>query len=177
MFANGWMRFCGWLAAFTVAVSLVACASTPKLVPHAFSFNGLNDKWAESVDLLAYAYGDSDSMVRNDIDNPRSSVYANKSTLPPGTGVNGAMPVGDFLFVKWRIKASGEVLEKRVELGDRLPKDMTDHELTFVIDGKQLYVYVITPTSQKPWGKDPVNRSWRSAFRVTYEIYPTLEKP
>lgn len=164
------------LMALWLAVLLAACASGPKLVSHGFSFDGLHDQWNGSVDLLAYAYGNGYHMVREDLANPSSSLYAGKPGLPPSTGVNGPMPVGEFLFVKWRLKASGEVLENRVDLRDRLPRDMTDHELTFVIDGRQLYVYVVTPVPQKPWGKQATHRNWTSAYRVTREIFPGFEK-
>lgn len=167
-------RWRAWLALGLMAL-LTACASGPKLVTHAFSFDALNDHWAESIDLLAYAYGDQYSKVRNDVANPRSPVFAGLSKLPPGTGVNGTIPLGDFLYVKWRVKATGEVLEQRVDLRNRLPRDMTDHELTFVIVDRQLYVYVVTPTVQKPWGKTATHRTWHSKFNVTYEIFPTLE--
>ena len=155
-----------WLALGLMAL-LTACASGPKLVTHAFSFNGFNDKWAQSVDLLAYSYGDQYRMVQDQAPEGK--------TVGAQSGVNGTIPLGDFLYVKWRVKATGEVLEQRVDLRDRLPRDMTDHELTFVIDGRQLYVYVVTPTVQTPWGKTPTHRTWKSAFRVTREIFPTLE--
>lgn len=163
----------GWMALWVLAL-LTACASGPKLVSHAFSFNGLNDKWAESVDLLAYAYGDGYHKVRDDLSDPRASLFVGKPSLP-GNSVNGPMPLGEFLYAKWRLKTSGEVREQRVDLRGRLPQDMTDHELTFVIDGRQLYVYVVTPVPQKPWGKEPTHRTSKSAFRVTREIYPTIE--
>ena len=155
---------------------LTACASGPTLVSHAFSFNGINDGWVESIDLLAYAYGDAYDRVRNDLEKPRSSLFAGKESLPPGDSVNGPMPVGEFLYVKWRVKATGELREERVDLRGRLPRDMSDHELTFVIDGPQLYVYVVTPVPQKPWGKTATHRTSISAFRVTYEVFPTLGK-
>jgi hypothetical protein len=168
-----WLRA---LAALWLVFALAGCASGPKLVSHAFSFNGLNDKWAGSVDLLAYAYGDGYHKVREDLANPSTSLFAGKSSLPTGELINGPMPVGEFLFVKWRVKATGEVLEQRVDLRDRLPRDMTDHELTFVIDGRQLYVYVLTPVTQKPWGEVATHRTWKSAFRITREIYPKIEQ-
>ncbi|MDT4843327.1 hypothetical protein FQZ97_772570 [compost metagenome] len=165
------------LLAMGLLVLLTGCASGPKLVPHAFSFNGLNDKWADSVDLLAYAYGDGYHMVREDLDQPSSSLYAGKTSLPPGTGVNGPMPVGEFLLVKWRVKTTGEVVEERVDLRDRLPRDMTDHELTFVIDGRQLYVYVVTPRRKKSFNEPPILKTWRSEFAHAYEIFPAMRKP
>jgi len=84
------------------------------------------------------------------------------------------MPVGDFLFVKWRIKSTGEVVEDRVDLRQRLPKDMTDHGLTFVIEGNQLYVYVITPKVRNS-DLPPNKKTSSSRYRETFEIYPTNE--
>jgi hypothetical protein len=165
-----------WLA-LTLLVVMAGCATGPKVVSHAFSFDGFNDKWANSVELLAYAYGDQYHMVRNDVANPRSPVFAGLSNLPPATGVNGPMPVGEFLRVKWRLQATGEVLEERVDLRDRLPGNMADHELTFVIDGRQLIVYVMTPRRKKSADEPPVLKTWRSEFAYGYEIFPTLRKP
>jgi hypothetical protein len=48
------------------------------------------------------------------------------------------MPIGEFLYVKWRIKATGEVLEDRVDLHPVLPWNMGHHTVTFVIEGRQL---------------------------------------
>lgn len=166
----------GWLA-MAMLVVLTACATGPKVVAHAFSFNGLHDKWADKVDLLAYAYGDEYVKVREDLANPSSSLYAGKTGLPPSTGVNGPMPIGKFLHVKWRVKATGEVLEERVSLRDRLPTDMTNHELTFVIDGRQLLVYVVTPRRKKSADEPPILKTWRSEFAYAYEIFPTMQKP
>lgn len=72
-------------------------------------------------------------------------------------GVSGPMRVGDFLYVKWRIKETGVLLEKRVDLRDRLPKDMTDQMLCFYIMGEHLYIYVITPEwpAKKPGPMGP----------------------
>ena len=163
--------------ALSLLVVMAGCATGPKVVAHAFSFNGLHDKWADKVDLLAYEYGDQYHMVRNDVANPRSPVFAGLSKLPPGTGVNGPMPVGEFLRVKWRIQVTGEVFDERVDLRDRLPKDMADHELTFVIDGRQLYVFVVTPRRKKSLDEPPILKTWRSGFAHAYEIFPTLRKP
>jgi len=157
-----------WLA---MLLALSACAGTsparPKLVDHAFSFNGrpYADKWADTVDLLEYSYGDQYRMVRDKIEPPRER-------LGPGSGVSGAMPVGDFLYVKWRIRAIGDVLDDRVDLRPLLPPDMTRHELIFVISDRQLYVYLVTPTP-KHENDPPILKTYLSLFQVTYEIYPT----
>lgn len=158
-----------WLAMLGLLLALTACASTPRLVPHAFNFEGWNDGWAKQADLLEYAYGDAYAPVR---DKSRDG-----SGIGYSWGVNGPMPVGDFLYVKWRLKGTGEVLEDKVDLRHRLPRDMTDHELTFVIEGRQLYVYVVTPKRRMAQEKAPLLRTWRSKFAVAYEIYPTVSKP
>lgn len=155
-----------WLAMMGLLLALAACASTPRLVWHAFNFDGWNDGWQATAELLEYSYGDQYEEVRGKAKGGYSAGVR--------SGVNGPMPVGEFLYVKWRLKATGEVLEDRVDLRNRLPRDMTDHELTFVIDGRQLYVYVVTPQLITSQNKAPRLRTWLSRYNVAYEIYPTL---
>ena len=148
--------------------ALVACAATasqPKLVFHSFSFDGWTDKWYPQTELIAYSYGDQYRMVRK-------TARAPEDSLGPQAGVTGPMPVGEFLYVKWRTQASGEVHEDRVDLRSLLPADMTRHELTFAIEGPQLYVYLVTPKAKHP-STAPLLKTSESMFRVTYEIYPT----
>jgi hypothetical protein len=153
------------LILLAVVIAVSGCASSPKYVPHAFSHNGWYDDpvWAKQVDLLAYSYGDQYHMVRRE-------VKSGEQTLGYSSGVNGSMPVGEFLYVKWRIKETGEVIEDKVDLRNRLPNNMFDHRITFVIDGKQLYIYLVTETA-KPKDAPVLKTSW-SRNNLTYEIYP-----
>lgn len=162
-----------WLLALLTLLS--ACASAPTLVTHQFTFSGHADKWAQQVDLLEYSYGDQYHMVRDSVDKPQYPLKPGQ-TLPKGTGVNGPMPVGEFLFVKWRLNSSGEVLQERVDLRPLLPRDMSGHTLTFVIDGRQLYVYLVTPKAKKT-GSPPILRTYLSQFTETYELHPTNTYP
>jgi len=166
--------------------ALLACASGPKQVFHSFSFDGRSDKWAEKVDLLEYSYGDGYHKVRDSLVNPNyPGIYKGKTALPPRSSVNGSMPLGEFLYVKWRIKETGEVLEDRVDLRERLPKNMAHHTLTFSIDERQLHVFVVTPLPRKrtridparPWmvAEKPTHLTWLSESDWTYEIYPVQE--
>lgn len=166
-----------WRIFVSVLMTLVlatACATKVAEPWHDFAFDGWRDKWHPAHELLEYSYGDGSRMLRNSIFTPRSPVFEGMSSLPPSTGVSGPMPVGDFLFVKWRIKSTGEVFEDRVDLRQRLPKDMTDHGLTFVIEGRQLYVYVITPKVRNS-DLPPNKKTSSSRYRETFEIYPTNE--
>lgn len=160
-----------WLALAGVFFVLTGCASGQggKLVNHSFNFDGRYDGWHQSIDLLEYSYGDQYLMVRRKA--------AEGDTLGPQAGVSGPMPVGDFLYVRWRLKSSGEQVEQRVDLRDRLPRDMTGHELTFVLEGRQLFVYVVTPQDQLPSVKQRTHRTWLSRYNVAYEVFPTLQKP
>ncbi|MEZ5647230.1 MAG: hypothetical protein R3E99_19095 [Burkholderiaceae bacterium] len=151
-----------------LALGLAGCAAGPRLVPHGFNFDGWYDGWAEEVDLLEYAYGDAYEPVRG-------KVRDGKRSAGGQSGVFGSMPVGEFLYVKWRIKATGEVLEDKVDLRDRLPRDMSDHELTFLIDGRQLYAYIVTPRDQAREVRQRTHKTWLSRYNVVYEIYPENE--
>ena len=158
--------FTRWLALAGLLLAMAGCATgqSAKLVNHSFGFDGGYDGWKQNIDLLEYSYGDQYLMVRRKA--------AEGDTLGAQSGVSGPMPVGDFLYVRWRLKSSGEQIEQRVDLRDRLPKDMTDHELTFVLEGRQLFVYVVTPERKKAYGEPPVLKTWRSNFAKAYEIYP-----
>jgi hypothetical protein len=153
-----------WLLALALGIALVACATGPKMVSHGFNFDGWNDGWAKKVDLLAFSYGDQYRETREESKDGKGIGYR--------SSIFGPMPVGEFLYVKWRLIDSGEVIEKRVELKDRLPADMTGKELTFVIDGRDLYVYVVTAKRKPSYGAPPLSRTWRSNFNETYEIFP-----
>ena len=112
------------LTLLCLALCLTACATGPKQPYHAFSFDGWSDKWATQVDLLEYSYGDQYRMVKD-------KVRPEKERLGPRSNVNGPMPVGEFLYVKWRIKATGEVLENKVDLRNRLATNMFESQSDF----------------------------------------------
>lgn len=154
------------LLVFTLLLAIAllgACASGPKLVWQKFAFDGWSDGWAKQVDLLEYSYGDQYKMVRD-------RLRSGQERLGYTTNVNGPMPVGEFLYVKWRIKETGEIIEDRVDLRDKLARNMFEHGVTFVIDGKQLYVYLRTPTPRSP--KTPSGlKTYLADTRETFEIY------
>lgn len=80
------------------------------------------------------------------------------------------MILGDTLYVKWRIKATDKVYEDTVDLKSRLPKDVTDHRIYFVIKDTQLWVYLISPEGRP---KDfPIVGPAKFRFNKAYEIYP-----
>jgi hypothetical protein len=82
------------------------------------------------------------------------------------------MPRGEFLYVKWRLKSSKEVYEDKVELGSRLPDDLTGYGLHFAVNGPQLYVFVVPP----PGTWYPLSGVTVADYRKQHQIYPAVAK-
>jgi len=146
------------------------CATKQTIINHTFEFDARRD--SPDIKILDYKYGNS--KVHGTSVEEES---LKRAMIPQQVGTYGPMLRGDFLYVKWRIKATGEVLEDRVDLRDRLPRDLKDHIVTFTIKGKQLYIYLVTPqrNSNPPSEEDrlhmpPIFRM--NSYLTIYEIYP-----
>jgi hypothetical protein len=159
------------LGIFALAFWMTACASASNLPWQQFTYDAINDGWFEKVDLLEYSYGDKDRMLMRSLSDKPNYAVRDGQSLPSRNNINGPAPVGDFLFVKWRDRATQRVYEQRVDLRDRLPKNMNNHGLTFLIEANILYVYYFD--LDKPKKKEvKTDRSWRSAFWETRQIFP-----
>lgn len=128
-----WQWCCALLLALTV---FSACATGPQLTDHAFEFDARAD--SKDAEVLDYRYGDY-PMTRTP--NYRSADGKIRQSL----NVNGFFPRGNSLYVKWRIKSTGEAHEDTVDLRQRLPAEITRHRIYFVINGPQLHLYLISP--------------------------------
>ncbi len=162
------------------ALVLLSGCANPRAgyVEHTFEFDGRSDGWEKTVDLLAYDYGSKNYSVKDDLQSRESRIYNRTTRIPIHTHTQGGMPPGEYLYVKWRIKATSEVIERKVDLRPLLPKDIRDHTLTFVIDGQELYVYLVSRTSIAKSNTTKL-KTWLSNHRLTYELYPnnTYPKP
>lgn len=158
-----------WVVAFLACAALATCAA-PGVVDHAFEFDTRDDN--QDAVVLNYRYGDS-KLPGASADEER--VKAGGTVV--GTGVHGPMRRGDFLYVKWRINGTGQVYEDTVDLRHRLPRDIKDHRITFLIRGPQLYVFLVPPDSKKrPPGVAPNGPRMYSHLDVK-TIYPDQSKP
>lgn len=127
-----------------VLLGLAACTTEPRLTDHAFGFDAVHD--SPDIEVLNYQYGNSKLPgVR-----PPEWALKKEGYVAGGTGIHGPMPRGDFLYVKWRIKGTGEVFEDTVDFRSRLPANITDHSIYFIVKGHQLYVYLISPEKLNP---------------------------
>lgn len=148
--------------------ALISCATGgTTVVNHVFSFDTNRD--SPDVQVLDYQYGDCKEF----------GTCANKYRVAEGKVFNawtggGLMPRGDFLYVKWRIKQTGQLFEDRVNLKDRLPDDITDCRIHFVIRGSQLYVYLISP-ERRP-ASIPAGPVKLYKHLKQYQIYPDQPK-
>lgn len=122
------------------------CAVGPSLVFHSFGFNVLRD--SPDVELLDYRYGDTKTPGAR----PDTGEYA-RGEIRQRTGVAGAMLRGDVLYAKWRNKMDGRIYEETVDLRSRLPDEIHNHIVYFMIGGprnSELFVYLVSPEQRPP---------------------------
>ena len=81
---------------------------------------------------------------------------------------------GDDLYVKWRIKSTGTIHEDTVDLRNRLPVNIKDHRIYFIVKDTQLYVYLITPERRPP--DMPPNGPRQTQYLKTITLYPDQPK-
>jgi hypothetical protein len=121
---------------FVACFAMTGCAVTPKTVPHSFAFTA--DMDSPSIEVLDYRYG-SEKLAR--VRAPEWRVQQGEPTH--GNGYFGDMPIGEELYVKWRIKSTKEVLEKTIDLRPLLPVDMQGVTIDFTIDQKDISIFVV----------------------------------
>lgn len=159
-----WMLLCFFILA--VQLSLLSCASGRQTMYfHSFEFD--MRKISPDMEVLDYQYGGS----------RQTATCMPEGMLKRGVaikqhGIGGFMPRGEFLYVKWRSKSSGQVYEDRVDLSRLLPSDLTDYTVTFFMKESQLYVYLISPDEDRRpeyWPKGPI-RMYHHLKQ--YQLYP-----
>ena len=133
------MNHRGFLLAVAVALTaLPGLVLAQRVVDHAFSFDANRESY--DIEVLDYRYGTSKLPgTRPD------EGFAKEGKVAQRANTIGPMVRGDFLFVKWRLRETGEILEDTVDLRNRLPSNIRDHRIHFIVRGRQLYVYLISP--------------------------------
>lgn len=126
------------LLAAVFLASMAACTAGPRLVDHSFGFDASGD--TPNIEVLDYRYGDSNFPGFRGC--PKH--YSHCNSVPQSANINGQMPLGDDLFVKWRIRSTREIFEDTVNLRSIFPKNMNQQRIRFVISGPQLYIFVIS---------------------------------
>lgn len=80
----------------------------------------------------------------------------------------------DNLYVKWRVLSDDKVYEETVDLRKRLPKDLTDWTVYFLVAGPQLYIYLISDKPRPPSVAPVGPKVYRDRKVIT--IYPDYLK-
>lgn len=135
-------RLSRWAIVSSLGVIMSTLAACSDGNEQRFAFHGLAYDQAvdmPQVDILDCLYGDGLGA------HTQQEVDAGKARRGECGNMFGDMPVGDFLYVKWRDKSTGQVYEDKVDLRKRLPslKEMSGTRIYFLIDANQLYVYLI----------------------------------
>jgi hypothetical protein len=152
------------IAIATIACVLVGCSiAGPRTTFHSFEFHVNWD--SPDVELLDYRYGTSS---QHGTFPPAWALQS--GSIAQNVGTSGDMIIGDFLYVKWKIKETGEIFKDTVDLRNRLPRNLYDHKIYFVIRGSQLFVYLVTPDRSPPGAPSNGLRIYGS--RIVKTLYP-----
>jgi hypothetical protein len=161
-----------WQAVLMLTFALPAYADNPNnancpdnnRVNQSFSFSKLENP---DIEILDFFYG-----IPNcpSIYNPDQFKKRGKSMQ--GFDTYGPMRRAQKLYVKWRIQSTGQELEDTVDLTGRLPSDMTNHRLHFMVRGTQLFVFLVTPEFRQPDTSPDDGPKAYTAWHKTITIYP-----
>lgn len=131
------MRCLFSIVLLSLAMSTQQACSEDRMVFHSLNYDFTLD--SPGTELLDCLYGD---MLGKHTQHEVETGLARRGECFNG---GGTMPMGDFLYVKWRDKVTDKVYEERVDLKSRLPspKEMQRQKIYFLVDNNQLYVYLI----------------------------------
>lgn len=126
---------------------LTACTGFSQTIAgrafHSLSFDPSRE--SVGVQLLYYRYGATDQFG---LRTPPDQVASGKAA---GVAITGELPIGDDFYAKWRVLPTGQVFEDTVDLKSRLPSNMHRQTLKPIIEGSQLYVYLISYDPVRPF--------------------------
>jgi hypothetical protein len=151
------------LASFLASFAMAAFASGSRLVDHAFGFDVLRD--SPHVELLDYRYGTS---INPGVKPPDWALKSGKIRQQAST--TGEMIVGDTLYAKWKVRETEEVIEDTVNLKSKLPNDITNHRIYFVIEGRKLHAYLVSPDLRP--SDFPIAGPPKFHDKKVYSLYP-----
>lgn len=112
---------------------------------HALNF-GLASGENSGIEFLDYRYGDPESFENGDpkIFGLRPSIsQLKRGRIKQGVSTSGGLPVGDYLYVKWKDVNSGKIYEDTADLRNNLPEIMDNKRIYFLIKESKLNVYII----------------------------------
>lgn len=145
-------------------ILLTACATGSQGVNHAFAFDARID--SPDIEILNYRYGSTGSVGTNG----DTSIRQFGRSAQAGS-FSGPVPVGDTLYVKWRIRSTGQEFEDTVDLKSRLPRNMVRQEIYFLVKSGLLFVF-LTDLTKPRYKEIPIVGPFKTQSYVTRQIYP-----
>jgi hypothetical protein len=133
--------------------------SEPRFARHSFEFN--TDDRKPQIQVLDYEYGSR---------GPRSRV----GKIEPSyrVAVYGSLPVGEYVFVRWRRPDTKDIWVRNVDLKPLLPLDMEDKSVILVFVDSELLIFLADIRIPKPIN-DPIVGPFNAQSYVTRQLYPT----
>jgi hypothetical protein len=142
-----------------LALLISGCAIEPKVAYQKFAFDTRARK--PLVEIAEYEYG---------------AVGSKRKTYPPPYKVEtiiGLMPVGDFLYVRWRRIDNQAIFSRKVDLKPLLPPSMEDKGLVLVFEDSELLLF-LEDLSQYRKPNEPIVGPFISQPYFTKQIYPIV---
>ena len=144
VFKNKWCA----LLVCSLVLTLTACSAVSNIVDnrtlHSINFDPYKD--SIGIELLYYQYGSA-----NEFGLRTTSGQVASGKPVPGIGMTGELPVGADFYAKWRVVSTGQIIEDTVNLKSRLPFYMHKQEIRPIIEGSQLYIYLISYDTVRPY--------------------------
>ena len=144
-------------------VALVALAACIRLAVYVLAFDAAAD--SPDAEVLFFNTSDSRRLVAASLEQDLKRGVPQQSIR-----LGGERPVPDYLFVMWRVKSTGRIYQDTDDLRHRLPRDLNDHVIYFIVNGPQLYVYLVSPKAAPP--DAAVVGPARYRGRLVTTIYP-----
>ena len=168
---NIYARLLTLCAALLLALAQVGCATgyTGSVVSHGFEFNAWRD--SPDIEIIAYRYGSPVDTIGGRIVRTAQDTKDGKEHQST-TIVSAAMPVGKELYVKWRIKATGQVLEETANLEAAWKRSMERWVLYFWVNQDKLQVYVMSQDQRDYFTFEQGQQigAYESATNVPYSL-------
>jgi hypothetical protein len=133
------------LLLMTLVICLSACATGGPVYSQGFRFEANT-----TAQILDYAYGNNGAPLMLGTSNADHELMKEGRThsVTP-VNMDGYFGRREYLYVKWRDNASGQVFEEKVDLRDKIPRAPENYSLNFEVWGKNLWVYLFPPKKFK----------------------------
>jgi hypothetical protein len=158
-----------------LSILLSACGNGKAIIGddrvwHTFEFNTheFDGKGKQDVEVLDYLYGDPKGYANRCY----SELVARGKCQQGGHSAGVLFPKSiKTLYVKWRVKSTGEIREVTLDMQKKLPKNFGENFRIFIsFRGPDLYVYLITP--ERRADDEPPNGPRATDYLRTLTLYP-----